>query len=51
MTITQILNSQTFFTIFIKNDTVFNSLKNKFPDILDETKYIQDQKVREKSKS
>lgn len=29
----------------------FEFLKNKFPDILDETKYIQDQKVREKSKS
>jgi len=29
----------------------FEFLKNKFSDLLDETKYIQDQKVREKSKS
>jgi len=34
MTIDKILNSQAFFTIFMKNDVFFNSLKEKFPDIL-----------------
>ncbi len=34
MTFEELLNSQTFFNIFIKNDTFFNSLKEKFPEIL-----------------
>lgn len=34
MTIDKILNSQAFFNVFMKNDAFFNSLKNKFPDIL-----------------
>jgi len=34
MTIDKILSSPSFFNIFMKNDTFFNSLKNKFPDIL-----------------
>jgi hypothetical protein len=34
MTFQELLNSQIFFNIFIKNDLFFNSLKGKFPEIL-----------------
>jgi hypothetical protein len=34
MTFEKLLNSPVFFTDFIKNDGLFNSLKNKFPEIL-----------------
>ena len=34
MTFQQLLNSPVFFNTFIKNDTLFNSLKDKFPEIL-----------------
>jgi hypothetical protein len=34
MTFQELLNSQAFFHIFLKNDTFFNSLKDKFPEIL-----------------
>lgn len=30
----ELLNSPVFFSIFMKNDVFFNSLKNKFPEIL-----------------
>jgi len=33
MTFQELLNSQVFFNIFIKNDTLFNSLVVKFPEI------------------
>jgi len=34
MTFQELLNSPVFFSTFIKNDTLFNSLKDKFPEIL-----------------
>lgn len=34
MTFQELLNTALFFNTFIKNDTFFNSLKNKFPEIL-----------------
>jgi hypothetical protein len=34
MTFQELLNSPIFFNTFIKNDTFFNSLKDKFPEIL-----------------
>jgi hypothetical protein len=34
MTFQELLNSPVFFNTFIKNDTFFNSLKDKFPEIL-----------------
>jgi len=34
MTFQELLNSPVFFSTFIKNDTLFNSLKEKFPEIL-----------------
>jgi len=34
MTFQELLNSPVFFNTFIKNDTLFNSLKEKFPEIL-----------------
>ena len=34
MTFEKLLTSPVFFTDFIKNDGLFNSLKNKFPEIL-----------------
>jgi len=34
MTFQELLNSPVFFTVFIKNDAFFNSLKDKFPEIL-----------------
>jgi hypothetical protein len=34
MTFQELLNSRAFFNIFLKNDTFFNSLKEKFPEIL-----------------
>ena len=34
MTFQELLNSQVFFNTFVKNDTLFNSLKDKFPEIL-----------------
>ena len=33
MTFEKLLTSPVFFTDFIKNDGLFNSLKNKFPEI------------------
>jgi hypothetical protein len=33
MTFQELLNSQAFFNVFIKNDTLFNSLIVKFPEI------------------
>jgi uncharacterized protein YcbX len=33
MTFQELLNSPVFFNTFIKNDTFFNSLKDKFPEI------------------
>jgi hypothetical protein len=33
MTFQELLNSQVFFNVFIKNDTLFNSLIVKFPEI------------------
>jgi hypothetical protein len=34
MTFQELLNSQVFFNTFIKNDTFFGSIKDKFPEIL-----------------
>ena len=34
MTFQELLNSPVFFTTFMKNDAFFNSLKDKFPEIL-----------------
>ena len=34
MTFQELLNSPVFFNTFVKNDTLFNSLKDKFPEIL-----------------
>jgi len=34
MTFPELLNSPVFFNTFLKNDTFFNSLKDKFPEIL-----------------
>jgi len=34
MTFQELLNSQVFFNTFIKNDVFFDSLKDKFPEIL-----------------
>ena len=34
MTFQELLNSPVFFNTFVKNDTFFNSLKDKFPEIL-----------------
>jgi hypothetical protein len=34
MTFKELINSPVFFNTFIKNDTFFNSLKDKFPEIL-----------------
>lgn len=34
MTFQELLNSRAFFNTFLKNDTFFNSLKEKFPEIL-----------------
>ena len=34
MTFQELLNSPVFFNTFMKNDTLFNSLKDKFPEIL-----------------
>jgi len=34
MTFQELLNSPVFFSTFLKNETFFNSIKDKFPDIL-----------------
>jgi len=34
MTFQELLNSPVFFTTFLKNETFFNSIRDKFPDIL-----------------
>lgn len=34
MTFQELLNTPLFFSVFIKNDIIFNSLKEKFPEIL-----------------
>lgn len=34
MTFQELINSPVFFNTFLKNDTFFNSLKDKFPEIL-----------------